>query len=207
MGNIIEQHLEAALEHYSQDNYYNVMLEAKKLYLELTGAVDDSDADYENKMNCFNDWYLLQYSLPEKKCTVMEDYLKSQSPEEELTEAFKSFCHSAFQYRGKSFRGHLTIKDLWSKKKIILNKDTPMTLLKNDFFIGRIIPWQQEAHLMKGHSLLPPESWPLIKKQMRLLKKAQKNSDKNNFLFKLEYLNTKYRHYDHVDAAKIFIFD
>ena len=80
MGAIIEQHLEAALAHYSQNEYYEVMLEAKKLYLELTGSVDDSEADYENKMNSFNDWYLLQYTLPGKKCTVMEDYLQSSLP-------------------------------------------------------------------------------------------------------------------------------
>ena len=207
MDNIVEQHLEAALNQYSQDKYYNVMLKAKALYLEMAGSVDDSEQDYENKMNCFNDWYLLQYPLPDKKISVMEDYLKNHSLDEEIANAFKNFYHSIFQYLGKNFRGYFTIRDLWDKKKIILSQDAPLSLLKNDFFIGRIIPWQSQNYLMKGRSHLPAESWPIVKKQMRLILKSEEPDGKNNFLFKLETLNTKYKRYGHVEVAKIFIFN
>ena len=219
MDNVIEQHLEAALIHYTQDKYYQTALKAKKRYLDLTGSVDDSEEqDYENKMNCFNDWYLLQYLLPRKKCTVMEDYIKSQSLDGEIGYAFKNFNHSIFQYLGENFRGHLSMKDLWSKKKIVLNRETSLPLLKNDFFIGRVIPWQNEGYLMKGHSHLPAECWSLVKRQMRAVMKSQEQSQersqeqrednaKSAFLFKLESLNTKYRRYDHIDAAKIFILE
>ena len=206
MDNTIEQHLETALNDYSQGKYYNIMLKAKKLYFELAGSIDDSEQDYENKMNCFNDWYLLQYPLPGKKVTAMENYLKSHALNEEILHAFKNFCHSIFQYQGKSLRGYFSIKDLWNKKKAILSKNTPLPLLKNDFFIGRIIPWQDGNYLMKGRSLLPAESWPIIKKQMRSIIKSQQNNGKNEFLFKLESLNTRYKRYGHVNVAKIFVF-
>ena len=209
MDNIIEEHIEKALAHYSQDKYYNIMLKAKDFYLKMTGSVDDSEQDYENKMNCFNDWYLLQYRLPRKKCTVMEDYLKShaRSLSEETVLAFKNFNHSIFQYLDKNLWGHYTIKDIYNKKKTILSKNIPLPLLKNDLFIGRMIPLQNEGYLMKGRSLLPADSWPIIKKNMRSVIKSQKEDEITNFLFKLEALNTKYKRYGHVDVSKIFIFE
>ena len=208
MSDSIEKHLEAALSHYSQEQYYDIMLKAKTRYLELAGTVDDSsEQEYENKMNCFNDWYLLQYSLPDKQCTVMEDYLQSLSLDEDILEAFKSFYHSIFQYLGKGFKGNFSIKDLWSKKKFTLNRDTTLPLMKNDIFIGRMIPWREEAYLLKGHSHLPADSWSLIKKQMRKVMKTHGEEGKTDFLLQLESLNTKYSRYGHVDAAKIFIFD
>ena len=207
MNNTIEQHLEKALAHYSQNRYYDIMLKAKDSYLQLTGSVDDTEQDYENKMNCFNDWYLFQYRLPRQNCTIMENYLQSHSLDEITTLAFRNFCHSLFQYLGKSFRGYFSIKDLWSKKKFILNKESPLPLLKNDFFIGRIIPLPDESYLMKGRSLLPADSWPIIKKKMRSVMKSQEIGEKNKFLYELESLNTKYKRYGHIDVAKIFIFD
>ena len=145
MNDALERHLEKALAHYSQDKYYDIMLKAKDLYLQLTGSVDDSEQDYENKMNCFNDWYLFQYRLPDQKHTVMEDYLQSYSPDETIAQAFRNFCHSLFQYLGKSFRGYFYVKDIWSKKKLILGKESPLPLLKNDFFIDELFPFPMNA--------------------------------------------------------------
>ena len=95
-GKSIEQHLDNALSIYSQNEYYDIMLKAKKHYFELAGSVDDSEQDYENKMNCFNDWYLLQYPLPRKKRTAMGDYLKKQSVDEQASEAFQNFVTQFF---------------------------------------------------------------------------------------------------------------
>ena len=60
---------------------------------------------------------------------------------------------------------------------------------------------------MKGRSLLPADSWPIVKKQMRSAMKSQEHDEKDKFLFKLESLNTKYKRYGHIDVSKIFIFD
>ena len=207
MSGTIEQHLEAALSEYSQGEYYDVMLKAKTHYLEIAGTVDDSsEEEYENKMNCFNDWYLLQYVLPTQHQTPIKHYLDTLSPSEDIQEAFKNFNHSIFQYYGKGFKGNFSIKDLWNKTKFTLNPDTTLPLMKNDLFIGRMIPWQDQAHLLKGHSLLPAESWSLVKKQMRKMIKTHGDEGKSDFLIQLESLNTKYSRYGHVDAAKIFIF-
>ncbi|HAZ11917.1 MAG: hypothetical protein A2X86_07300 [Bdellovibrionales bacterium GWA2_49_15] len=204
----IFEHLEKALKEYSSGDFYPMVLEAKKEYTILTGQINDDDDDYENRVNAFNDWYVLQYIIPEFKFTVIEEYARKHGLPDELVKAYTNINHSLFQYGGETFKKVKVVKDyLHHGHKLTLSNDSPTPgLLKGDLFTGRLLDYKGERFLLSGLCILPKEMVGQLVSEARKVQRTGSREFETNFLMKLEYFKTKWTRYSHLPPERIFQF-
>jgi hypothetical protein len=200
-------HLDKILSTYSEGEYYDKVVEAKKRYIELTGLTNEEDDDYEARMRCFNDWFILRYPLA-NGMPAIEDYLQNNKVSEECQEVLRGFRYSIFEFTGKNLSGKLVIKDLILNEKLIFTQNSSaIPVFKSDFFIGRVLRYQDDFLLMNGICLLPKEGKSMIKKQIKKIKKLDDTNIEECFLLEVEKLKTKWKRFGHVDPSKIFTFE
>lgn len=203
----ITEHLEKALGEFSVGDYYDPLIQAKKMYFSLTGQISEGDDEYEQRMNSFNDWYLFQFAHTNGK-TAVELYLDNNEVEKDLTDVFKNFKYSLFEYTGKSLLGGEKLKDLVSGEKVTLIKDMgKLPIVKGELFLGRIITTESGAVLLDGMNLIPVSVKKILQKEIKRLKKIGDDELEYQFLLQIESLKTKWLHYTHIAPEKIFVFD
>lgn len=207
MGQIFE-HLDKALKEYSSGDFYPMVLEAKKEYTILTGQINDDDDDYENRVNAFNDWYILQYIVPEFGSSVIEEYARKHALTDDLCKTLFHFNHSLFQYGGENFKKTKVIKDyLHHGHKLTLSNESPAPgLLKGDLFTGRLLDYKGERFLLSGLCILPKEMGSRLVSEACKVQRAGNKEFETNFLMKLEYFQTKWTRYSHLPPERIFQF-
>ncbi|MBT3585442.1 MAG: hypothetical protein HN509_11095 [Halobacteriovoraceae bacterium] len=201
------QHLDRALQEYSEGDHYKTLIEAKDEYFKITGGANEEDEDYESRMSSFNDWYVLQFISRRGTRTVMRDYLEKQQPSDQVSESLLNVNHSLFEYTGTNMRKQLVLKDILHDKKVILSKDHAQpALLKNDLFLGRVLQFEGGAYLMDGKRIIPKEVRSILQKQAKKVRKLKDAKEEASYLLEVESLKTKWLRYGHIDASKIFVF-
>lgn len=207
MIDILQKTFDDALTLYSKDKHYAALLDAKNNYFDQTGVTHEEDEDYESRMNAFNQWYILQYRHPTWHQTAMTMFLEEKPEFEEVSQAFKNVIFSLFEYTGKSLTGLDVLVDILHKTKIKLAKGNEIpSIVKNDFFMGRMIPYQGDHYLMPGLSLLPSEVKSILSKESKKVRKYSHLEEEVKFLLQVESLRSKWKRYGHIDATKIFKF-
>ncbi len=206
MLDIVHDHLDKVLSLYTQGQFFAELKEAKDKYFSLTGKLDEDKDEFEPRMNSFNDWYVFQHRQKDGS-KVIEEYIRNNVLDEELSQAFLNVNHSLFEFNRSSFRKQIVLKDILHDEKIVLKKDHPtISLMEGDVFTGRVIKYKSEYYLLKGVCILPQGVKSILKKQSKKVRKLNSFEDELNFLLHLEALKTKAMHYSHIDPTKIFIF-
>jgi hypothetical protein len=207
MSEIVLDHIERALVEYTSGDHYQTMINAKNEYFSVTGQIFEEDEDYESRMSCFNDWYILQFQPEKVENTFMESYLTHNEVEDTVLKSLKTMNHSLFEYLGTNFSKNFVLKDILHDKKVILPKDhSNIPLLKNDLFVGRVLDFSGANVLMSGLSILPKEVKSILKKESKKVRKNPEDRSELEFLLQIEALKTKWSRYGHVDIKKIFDF-
>ena len=206
MDERLQKHIDQALNDYTTGIHYEALLEAKEEYFSLTGQVHEDDHDYENRMNSFSDWYVMQFISSKRTRTAIKDYLVQNNIDKSFCKAFLNVNHSLFEYLGENLKKQIVLKDILHDKKVVLIKDhQKLALLKDDIFIGRSITYDKLMHLMSGQCILPKETKPFLKKCSKKIRRLKDQSMEETFLLKLEFLNSKRKRYRHLDPIKIFV--
>lgn len=206
MLEVVHDHLDKVLNLYTKGEFFADLKTAKDKYFSITGKLDEDKEEFESRMNCFNDWYIFQYRH-EDGSKVIEEYIRSNSLDEELSQAMLNVNHSLFEFDKISFRKQIVLKDILHDEKITLVKNHPnISLMVGDVFTGRVIKYKGEYYLLRGLCTLPQGVTSILKKQSKKVRKANSFEEELNFLLQLESLKTKAMHYSHIDPAKIFIF-
>ncbi len=206
MLDVVHDHLDKVLSLYTKDEFFTDLKSAKEKYFSITGKLDEDKDEFESRMNCFNDWYIFQYRHNDGS-KVIEDYIRTNQLDEELSQAMLNVNHSLFEFKKINFRKHIVLHDILHDEKITLAKNHPtISLMEGDVFTGRVIKYQGEFYLLRGICTLPRGVTSILKKQSKKVRKANSFEDELNFLLQLESLKTKAMHYSHIDPAKIFIF-
>lgn len=207
MLDIVHNHLDKVLSLYTQGQHFTDLKEAKDKYFSLTGKLDEDKDEFESRMNSFNDWYIFQYRQKDGS-KVIEDYIRSNQLDEELSQALLNVNHSLFEFTKTSFRKQIVLKDILHDEKITLVKNHPtISLIEGDVFTGRVIKYKGEHYLLRGVCMLPQGVKSILKKQSKKVRKMNSFEEELNYLLHLESLKTKAMHYSHIDPAKIFIFN
>lgn len=207
MHELLKEHFDQMIAHYSQEKYLSILMEAKKTYFNLTGVAQEEDDDYEERMSSFNFWYLVTFRHPTWPDPPLEMYLEDKELEDDLKAALRSVKHSLFEYTGKNMRRQHVLYDLLHEVKVPLSKDYDHpTIMKNDVFLGRTVTYEGQNFLLPGICFLPSEVKSILKKQARKVRRSELPGQDVEFLRQVEFLKTKWRRYGHLDAAKIFDF-
>ena len=59
-----QKYLDPVIQQFTTGEHYKGLFEAKKEYFERAGIVYEDDAEYENRMTTFLDWYIFDRPLP-----------------------------------------------------------------------------------------------------------------------------------------------
>ncbi len=206
MLEVVHDHLDKVLNLYTKGEFFIDLKSAKEKYFSITGKLDEDKEEFESRMNCFNDWYIFQYRH-EDGSKVIEEYIRSNQLDEELSQAMLNVNHSLFEFSKVNFRKLIVLKDILHDEKITLVKNHPnISLMEGDVFTGRVIKYKGEYYLLRGLCTLPQGVKSILNKQSKKVRKANSFEEELNFLLQLESLKTKAMHYSHIDPAKIFIF-
>lgn len=206
MLEVVHQHLDQVLNLYTTGNFFEDLKNAKDKYFSLTGKLDEDKEEFESRMNCFNDWYIFQYRHNDGS-KVIEDYIRNNQLDEELSQALLNVNHSLYEFSKISFRKQVILKDILHDENIALVKGHPtISLMVGDVFTGRVIKYKGENYLLRGLCTLPQGVKSILKKQSKKIRKSNSFEEELSFLLQLEALKTKAMHYSHIDPTKIFIF-
>jgi hypothetical protein len=206
MLDIVFEHLDSVLGLYTQGSHFDALKAAKEKYFSITGKLDEDKDEFESRMNCFNDWYIFQYR-DENGSKVIEDYIRTNHLDVELSQALLNVNHSLFDFSKINFRKQIVLHDILHDEKIVLMKNHPtISLMEGDVFTGRVIKYKGDYYLLRGVCTLPQGVKSILKKQSKKVRKLNSFEEELNFLLQLECLKTKAMHYSHIDPTKIFIF-
>ena len=206
MLDIVHDHLDKVLGLYTLGTHFEDLKSAKEKYFSITGKLDEDKEEFESRMNCFNDWYIFQFRHSDGS-KVIEDYIRTNQLEVELSQALLNVNHSLFEYSKINFRKQIVLHDILHDEKIVLVKSHPtISLMEGDVFTGRVIKFQGAYYLLRGVCILPQGVKSILKKQSKKVRKLNSFEEELNFLLQLESLKTKATHYGHIDPSKIFIF-
>ncbi len=206
MLDVVNQHLDQVLSHYTTGNFFDDLKVAKEKYFSITGKLDEDKDEFESRMDCFNDWYIFQYRHQDGS-KVIEEYIRTNQLDEDLSQALLNVNHSLFEYSKVNFRKQVVLRDILHDEKVVLVKNHPnIGVMEGDIFTGRVIKYKGENYLLRGMCLLPQGVKSILKKQSKIVRKKNSFDEELNFLLLLEQLKTKAMHYSHIDPTKIFIF-
>jgi hypothetical protein len=206
MLELIDSHVEKMLTLYTQGEYFERLKQAKEAYVALTGKLDEDKDEFESRMNCFNEWYLFQWKDESGK-KIVEDYIRRERLDEELSQAFLNVNHTLLEFTKVSWRNQFILKDMLHDEKIALAKGHKhIGLVEDDIFIGRVVRYKGESFLLRGVCTLPHSIRSLLKKQSKKVRKMNSFEEELKYLLQLESLKTKSMHYKHIEPSKIFVF-
>ena len=120
----VHEHLDTVLSLYTQGAHFDELKAAKEKYFSITGKLDEDKDEFESRMNCFNDWYIFQYR-DENGSKVIEDYIRTNQLDVELSQALLNVNHSLFDFSKINFRKQIVLHDILHDEKIVLMKNHP----------------------------------------------------------------------------------
>ena len=207
MLELIDTHIEKMLTTYTQGEYFERLKQAKEAYIALTGKLDEDKDEFESRMNCFNEWYLFQWKDESGK-KIVEDYIRREQLDEDLSQAFLNVNHSLLEFSKTNFRKQIVLLDILHDEKVNLAKGhRHIGLVEDDLFIGRVIRYKSDNYLLHGVCTLPQSIRSILKKQSKKVRKMNSFEEELKFLLSLESLKTKSMHYQHIEPSKIFVFN
>lgn len=203
----VERHLDDALNEFSKGELYQKLLAAKEYYFSRAGKADEEDDDYESRMSHFNNWFLTQYREAGMERPMISIYVERRKLSEDVARALTNPKHSIFEYQGTNLRKQHVVKDIVGDEKFVFPKEDPFpSVVKNDLFLGRVLQLGESFYMMNGLCFLPKDVKSLVRKEAKRVLKLGDPAALEEFLFKVENLKTKWRHYGHIDPKKIFVF-
>src|SRR5437868_3305202 len=119
-----EKILEELTQMFTGPDYQREVLDAKREFFERAGIIDEESVNFEMRMSQFLDWYMFSRELSDVHLPPVNFFLeknKDTFPPETLPfyVNLTKTHHSLFEFV-KLRDSDVTIRDLFSKKKVVL---------------------------------------------------------------------------------------
>jgi hypothetical protein len=213
MTEAMQKRLDPVILEFTTGDYYPEVYRAKEEFLERAGMVHEDDAEFEQRMNLFMDWYLFDRDLPGVDLPPIRSYIRRHqaefSPEDrQVFEDLSSSIHSLFIVsRFTLFGRDLVVQDLFSRKKhLVLDPKLKFAFSKGDIFEGRIFPHEGRWHFTQGFCFHPVEMGPFIMSEIKKIR-YQEKSRHLKLILQLAQMKLKHQRYSHIDVKHIYGFD
>jgi hypothetical protein len=209
----LQEKLEPIIREFTTGDFYPEVFRAKQEFFERAGTVYDDDAEFEQRMNLFMDWYLFDRDLPSVNLPPIRYYVRQHqsqfSPEEKkIFEDLSSSIHSLFLLKRFTwFKKYLVIQDLFSRKKyVVIDPKLKQAFSKGDIFEGRIFPNQNAWHFARGFCFHPIEIRPFIVNEIKKIR-FQDRSRHLKLILQLAQMKLKHQRFAHIDVKHIYGFN
>lgn len=213
MSQAFQPYLDPVIEMFTTGEYYKEVYSAKQEYFEKAGVVYEDDAEFENRMCIFMDWYLFDRALPGIDLPPIRLYLRkirgTTTPTPEVLAIYEDFCrtiHSIF-YLSKAKDDITVVKDLFSKKTYEVQRgDLSTGFLKGDIFEARLIPFQGKYEFSRGFCFHPVEMEKFILGEIKKVR-YQDAARQMKLILQLASMKLKHARYQHINIKHIYTFE
>lgn len=213
MTESMQAKLEPVVKDFTTGDYYPEVYRAKQEFFERAGTVYEDDAEYEQRMNLFMDWYLFDRDLPGVDLPPIRYYIRLH--QQQFSDADKgvyqnlsSSIHSVFLLARKTwFKKDLVIQDLFSRKRYVVNDPKlKHAFSTGDIFEGRIFPNEGKWHFAQGFCFHPVEMKSFILTEIKKIRN-QDRSRHMKLILQLAQMKLKHQRFAHIDVKHIYQFD
>lgn len=201
-------YLEKLIAHGTGETYLEAVREAKARYFRAAGEVFEDDPFFEQRMNCFLEYYLFDYPAgaggKSTTALVIERGRTSLAPDELVAFAgFDRGIHSIFEFRKKS-GDILYVTNLYDGEKYeVFERRTLAGLDKSDILESRLLPFGDRLHFSNAFVFHPKEVKKFVMGELKSFKE-QGHPKPTPVVHRLAYLRLKFDRFRRVDAAKIY---
>jgi hypothetical protein len=207
--------LEPVIQEFTTGDYYSEVFRAKEEFFNRAGVVHEDDAEFEQRMNLFMDWYLFDRDLPGVDLPPIRYFIRQKqasfSPEDRaIFEDLSNSLHSLFMVSRFTFFGknkNLVIQDLFSRKKfVVINPLKKVAFSTGDIFEGRIFPHEGKWHFTQGFCFHPVEMRSFILGEIKKIR-FQEKSRHLKLILQLAQMKLKHQRFSHIDVKHIYVFN
>ncbi len=205
--------LEPVIQEFTTGEYYPEVFKAKQEFFERAGVVYEDDAEYEQRMSLFMDWYLFDRDLPGIDLPPIRYYIRQNAskfqPEEKiLYENLSSSIHSIFLLKRFSFFSkNLIIQDLFSKKTyVVMDSKLKQAFSSGDIFEGRVFPRAGKWFFAQGFCFHPVEMRSFIMGEIKKIR-HQEQSRHLKLILQLAQMKLKHQRFSHIDVKHVYGFN
>jgi hypothetical protein len=208
-----ESALEPVIEEFTTGEYYREVYNAKKEFFDRAGIVYEDDAEYDQRMSIFMDWYLFDRDLPGVDLPPVRYYFRKHRAQmdSEKTAIFEDLCktnHSIFKLNRRTWVGKgLVITDLFTQKKYTIHgAEMSDAFSRGDLFEARLIPYRGEFHFSKGFCFHPVEMGSFISGEIKRVR-FQDKPKQSKLILELSSMKLKHLRFPHIDIQHIYKID
>lgn len=209
----VQRYLDPVIEEFTTGEYYREVYNAKQEYFDKAGIVYEDDADYEQRMSIFMDWYLFDRDLPGVDLSPIKLYFRKnkENLNQEDLAIYRDFCttiHSIFRLKGRPLFGSgLKVEDLFSKKTYtVVDTDINQGFARGDLFEARLIPFRGKYEFSKGFCFHPIEMESFILGEIKKVR-FQDKTRQTKLILQLSQMKLKHLRFNHIDVKHIYTFD
>lgn len=205
-----EKFLDPVIEEFTTGDFYAEVYKAKQEYFEKAGIVYEDDAEFEQRMCLFTDWYIFDRDLPGVDLSPIKYFYRRNkerfSTEEETI--YKDFCetvHSLFRYKRRTLFGNkLVLQDLFANRKYIVQAtEYSDGFARGDIFEARLISFRGAYEFSKGFCFHPREMESFILSEIKRVR-FQERARQIKLIMTLAAMKLKATRFNHIDISHIY---
>lgn len=207
------QRLDPVIQEFTTGEYYREVFQAKQDFFERAGVIHEDDAEYEQRMQLFMDWYLFDRDLPGVDLPPIRFFARKHQAEFNESQKndyqdLSSSIHSLFELKRFSLFGkNPVIKDLFSKKSYtVIDPKLRDAFSTGDIFEARIFPHGGKWHFSNGFCFHPVEMKSFIVNEIEKIR-FQDKSRHLKLILQLAGMKLKHQRFAHIDVNHIYRFD
>lgn len=208
-----QKYLEPIIDDFTTGEYYREVYNAKQEYFDKAGIVYEDDAEFEQRMCIFMDWYLFDRDLPGVDLPPIKYYFrknKERFTSEELN-IYRDFCstiHSVFRLKRFTWnRKGFVVLDLFSgKTHTVTDSEISQGFARGDLFEARIIPFKGGNEFSRGFCFHPAEMESFILSEVKKVR-FQDKSRQTKLILQLAAMKLKHLRFPHIDIRHIYKFE
>ncbi len=205
-----QKYLEPIIEEFTTGEYYREVYEAKQEYFDKAGVIYEDDAEFEQRMSVFMDWYIFERDLPGVDLPPIKYYFrknKDRFTSEELN-IYRDFCstiHSIFLLKRFSWFGKgFVVLDLFSNKSYtVTDAEINRGFARGDIFEARLIPFKGSLEFSRGFCFHPVEMKSFILNEIKKVR-FQDKSRQTKLILQLSAMKLKHLRFQHIDISHIY---
>lgn len=213
MPELLQNYLNILMNQYTTGEFYPEVFKAKQEFFEQSGTVHDDDAEFDQRMSLFIDWYLFDRKIPSLGITPITHYIRQNQlhfseVEKRVYENLAHSVHSIFLFRGNSLFGKkLVVQDLFTRKKYKVEETRlKQAFARGDLFEARIFTDEGKHHFSNGFCFHPVEMKSFIINEIKKIR--YQDPDRHlQLILQLAQMKLKHQRFSHIDVKHIYGFE
>jgi hypothetical protein len=203
--------LEDVVRFGTSGDFGDELAEAKVEYIDRTGELFESDANFERRMTAFLEWFALErvigitpYKTP--VALFIEQRSEALSTLEKVQlEALRQSMLSLFEFQ-KQREGLLDVRCLITGEKYqVAEGQKILGLSVGDYFESRLVAFAGKTIFSDTFCVFPEGARPAIAKAIKRLKrKPYTEEERLNLIHRVAFFSHRSERYKHVDPKQIF---